>query len=451
MKSLALRLFAAVAIVAALPLAVASDGDTMEANGGPVDLVCPSAVVAKPAITNGKPPLIMSDLEMPPLDMLGSLARPVIRDQPPLDPSRIPQFSLRTGRHFALWGDSHVAAGPLPIQLAQAIRDRGESVGTSFLPPTMGRSNVRLPIRAYCIGQSWTTDLSYTAADQLQTGPALANRSTVAGDESYLWLDLRNADREPLLRGVQLVYRPTGEGAALDYSVNDEPEQHVILANSGNGSATQSAVLAIPGDAMLSTLRLRVSQGRLVLQGFILDYAKPPQVTLDVFGLPSSTARGWANADPAYLAQALHGVSYDAVILEYGTNEGNVAAFDRDKYVAALTRTLTNLRSVFPQASCVLVGPPDRGVLMKKSAPHTPLDILQYARIHQEIASVQADVGGRFGCSAWNWQDLMGGPGGSYGWAYNSPTLMGRDLTHLTPAGYRRTASALAKSLGWSN
>jgi hypothetical protein len=28
---------------------------------------------------------------------------------------------------------------------------------------------------------------------------------------------------------------------------------------------------------------------------------------------------------------------------------------------------------------------------------------------------------------------------------------MGRDLTHLTPAGYRRTAAALAHSLGWSD
>jgi hypothetical protein len=44
----------------------------------------------------------------------------------------------------------------------------------------------------------------------------------------------------------------------------------------------------------------------------------------------------------------------------------------------------------------------------------------------------------------------MGGPGGSYGWAYAIPQLAGNDLTHLTPAGYRRSGLALARSLGWA-
>ena len=43
----------------------------------------------------------------------------------------------------------------------------------------------------------------------------------------------------------------------------------------------------------------------------------------------------------------------------------------------------------------------------------------------------------------------MGGPGGSYGWALNMPPLMGRDLTHLSRDGYKRTGDALAHSLGW--
>ena len=382
---------------------------------------------------------------MPPREVLGDLARPVIKDPPALDPSRIPKFALHDGRHFALWGDSHVAAGPLPVQLAQAIRERGVSVGPRFLPLTMGRSNVRLPIRAYCMGQAWTTELAYVAPQTVLTGPALASRAAAAGAESYLWLDVRNANREPVLRRLQLVYRPVGEGTTIDYTVDDGPEQHATLA----ASDTQSEVLAIAGDMPISTVKLHVSKGRLVLQGIILDYEKEPQVTFDVFGLPSSTARGWEMVDPAYLAQALHGLSYDAVILEYGTNEGNDPRFDRDAYRAALTKTLSNMRTVFPHASCVLLGPPDRGVLVKKSARHAPLDVLRYARIHQAISAVQANVGRSFGCEAWDWQELMGGPGGSYGWAYNNPVLMGRDLTHLTAAGYRHIASALAKSLGW--
>ncbi|MBW8880500.1 MAG: hypothetical protein JF615_03470, partial [Asticcacaulis sp.] len=138
---------------------------------------------------------------------------------------------------------------------------------------------------------------------------------------------------------------------------------------------------------------------------------------------------------------------YDAVILEYGTNEGNETPFNADTYAATLTQALTHVRAVFPQASCLLVGPPDRG-LFRLHAGEQP-DLLSYARIHQQIAIVQAQVGARFACAAWNWQDVMGGPGGSYGWALHAPPLMGPDGTHLTAEGYRQTGKALAHSLGW--
>ena len=220
----------------------------------------------------------------------------------------------------------------------------------------------------------------------------------------------------------------------------------MALQSSG---APQSAFLTVGADAMISTIKMRVTRGQVVLQGFLLDYDKPPMVTFDVFGIPSSTARGWANADPAAIASALHGETYDAIGLEYGTNEGNDVKFDRDKYALGLTRALINLRQVFPHASCVLVGPPDRGILLERHGRPQEPDLLKYARIHQQIAEVQARVGAQYNCVAWNWQDFMGGPGGNYGWAYHDPALMGRDLTHMTMDGYKRTGQALATSLGW--
>jgi lysophospholipase L1-like esterase len=44
----------------------------------------------------------------------------------------------------------------------------------------------------------------------------------------------------------------------------------------------------------------------------------------------------------------------------------------------------------------------------------------------------------------------MGGPGAAYAWARTSSPLMGGDLIHLTPAGYRRSAALLARHLGWA-
>ena len=422
--------------------------DIAPGTAGIGDLVCPDASPARlrpvphPSVEHPAP----MGSEMPSDAELGPLARTVIRPQPRLDAQALAGFAPGAAgapRRIALWGDSHLAGGPFAPTLASVLRARGLGVETRFLPPTLGRANVVLPgLRAYCIGPSWTTELAYTSPTPLTIGPALADRVAAASPGSYLWLDLRDAARRTDVRQVQLVYR-TPAGAAIDYRIDDGAQATLPLP----ATATSQRV-TFRADGPIATLRLRVASGRLDVQGFILERAPTASVVLDTFGIPSATVKGWANADPRALAQALHGTDYDAVVLEYGTNEGTDPDFNADKYAGELTSALTPLRQVFPHAACVLVGPPDRGVLRTGHGPRLPL--LAYGRIHQRIAQIQRDIGHRFACAAWNWQGLMGGPGGSYGWAHARPSLMGRDLIHLSPAGYRLTGQALAHSLGWS-
>ncbi|HEY9130867.1 MAG TPA: hypothetical protein VIM98_03845 [Dyella sp.] len=409
------------------------------------DLVCPNAsAVRKHLPEHTSDSQNTASAEMPSDAELGTLARTVI--QPPLtfETSTIAGLIPKAGaRRIAFWGDSHLAGGPLASTLIQALRDQGLRVASGLLPPTMGRANVRLPeLRAYCIGSGWTSEIAYTAQSPRDTGPALVDRAADAGPNSYLWLDLRDIARRPDVRQVQLIYR-TSSGASVRYTIDDGAPQTSTLP-----ATAASRALALSSSQLLSTLKLSVSAGKFTLLGIVLDRGQQPDVTMDVFGLPSATVKGWANANPKSLAQALHGITYDGVVLEYGTNEGADPDFDIEKYTAMLTRALDNLRQVFPDASCVLVGPPDRGVLRQGSNKSLPL--LNYANIHQKISQTQFEVGQRFGCMAWNWQSLMGGPGGSYGWAHAQPRLMGRDLTHLSPSGYRLTGQALAHSLRWT-
>lgn len=414
--------------------------------GGVGDLVCPNAPPAppKPTAVGHAARVSMSGTQMPSDAELGPLARTVIREQPLLDAPTLAAFAPGNGkpRRIAIWGDSHIAGGPFAATLIQSLRDKGLSVEPRLLPPTMGRANVVLPgLRAYCIGSGWTTDIAYTSPQPLDIGPGLVNRVVDAGPESYLWLDVRNASRQADVRQLQVIYAaPTG--ASIDYVIDDGAQRTVTLP-----PASTSQTLALGATGVVSTIKLHVSRGKLVLQGFILDRAQMPDVSFDVFGLPSATVKGWANANPDSVAQSLHGVSYDGVLMEFGTNEGADPDFDAEKYAAMLARALGNMRQVFPKASCVLVGPPDRGVL--RQGKGNPLPLLTYGRVHQRIQQVQHDVGSQFGCASWSWQDLMGGPGGSYGWAHAQPSLMGHDLIHLSPDGYRLTGRSLAHSLGW--
>jgi lysophospholipase L1-like esterase len=191
-----------------------------------------------------------------------------------------------------------------------------------------------------------------------------------------------------------------------------------------------------------------VLQGDVVLQGFSLVYDEAAPMTIDVFGIPSATVKGWSNADLSYLKASLPADAYDAIILEYGTNEGAVDRFEPSRYAAMLGASLRSVRHVFPHSACLLMGPTDRGVRVPAKRTGR-LDLLKYSRIHQQITRIQADVGGDFGCVVWDWQRYMGGNGSIYSWARETPPLAAYDLIHLTPLGYRRTAAALGQSVGW--
>jgi lysophospholipase L1-like esterase len=46
--------------------------------------------------------------------------------------------------------------------------------------------------------------------------------------------------------------------------------------------------------------------------------------------------------------------------------------------------------------------------------------------------------------------DAMGGAGGAYRWAKQTPALMARDLIHFTVPGYQRLAQSFAQDMGWN-
>jgi lysophospholipase L1-like esterase len=415
------------------------------------DLKCP----ASPTRTV-PPPAPNDDPEEPPSpEDLGELATLVDRQPPSLPSDLVGGFSIRGDgeltRRVAFWGDSHLAGGTMIKELSRILSAQGITTASSFMPPTMGRATPSLPIRTYCIGRGWTFEPAYLSSET-RFGAGLINlKSPSQISQAYLWLDFRTPSREAVLQKVRLAYQPPAKPTVLLVSVNGTADRKIAIPARQVGSAPESRTLDITADGLVSTLKLKFSQGGMVLQGFHLEHAAPAQLTLDVFGLPSSTVRGFANADPAYLKASLAGADYDAIVLQYGTNEGNAASFDRARYAATLEKALENVRQVFPSASCLLVGPTDRGVLTRRSRRKTaPPDLMKFANIHDEISQVQAEVGARYQCAFWDWQEFMGGAGGSYGWANVAPPLMSRDLTHLTSAGYRRTAAALAASLGWS-
>jgi lysophospholipase L1-like esterase len=259
-------------------------------------------------------------------------------------------------------------------------------------------------------------------------------------------------------------------------SVDDGAEQEVSL-DAPAGPAALELVSAAP----LSLLRLRLLEGSWRLHGLELRHDSAPALLLDVFGYPGATAASWKLAELDYFGAWFGARDYDLVMLEFGTNEGADARFDAAAYRQMLTAAVTNLRATFPAAACVLIGPGDRGVLVRRSSkakrkngkapavakksaqkknarPAPAVDVnaplpealLRFSRVHGQIARIQQEVAAGQGCLAWNAFEAMGGAGSAYRWAREKPPLMAADLTHFTIKGYQKLGEMFATNMGWS-
>ena len=368
-----------------------------------------------------------------------------------------PDRPLRLG----FWGDSHLAAGFFTEELARQLGPVDTLALPRLLPAGFGHAGVRGLVRRACVSAHWARESAHaSAAAAQQPGPGLVTLVNRAPGAELAW-DLRDAAGEPRHRRVQLLYSPAAGPVTLEVGVDGAPARAVVLEG---GTAPAAALELVSTGGALSVLQVRVREGTLRLQGLALGIgtgmgtseAEPPAAALqlDLFGYPGATVAGWANAAGAAHAAWFTARRYDVVVLAYGTNEAHDAGFRADEYRAQLSRAVERLRERFPEARCLLIAPGDRGVRVPRKRTRAGAgagaDVLRYARLHAQVATVQQEVARGAGCAAWSAQAAMGGPGSAYRWARQQPPWMASDLIHFTPAGYRELARRLAADFGWT-
>lgn len=375
---------------------------------------------------------------------------------PPAEPAAPTLRPAGGTQRIAIWGDSHLAAGFFTEELARQLKVPADNVSNVLLPANMGRAGVRLPIRRACVSPQWKYELGYLGGDGARLpGPGLVNMVTDQAGATLAW-DLRGDKRAANYEHVRILYQQTEAPIVVGVSVDGADEMQVTL-----GQRPGPAVLELAAEQPLTQVKLRLITGAMRFHGLDLQARRAGPLTMDVFGYPGATVASWKAAQLDYLGAWFGARDYQLVMLEFGTNEGAVKPFDGRAYRKMLEASVHNMRTVFPNAACVLIAPGDRGILVpqslnirkrakgkKKAAPK--IDLFVYARIHAEIGRIQRDVAREAGCSAWSMMEAMGGPGQSYAWVHRAPPLMAKDLTHFTVGGYQRFAQKLAHDMGWT-
>lgn len=434
-----------------------------------------SAPVRKTVAPNPDPMELPSD-EMIQSEMEEDAGEPPAAIAPPL-----PAIRPVDGYRVAIWGDSHLAAGFFTQELVKLLKLPANSEPSALIPANMGRAGVRLPIRRSCVSSQWQYEPVYLGGEGAAApGPGLVNMVSDQAGATLSW-DLRNATPAPRYEKVQILYQQSETPMVLAISVDGGVEKEVSLVGKAGPAA-----LELVADEPISQVKIRLIDARFRFHGLELFSKKPNVFQMDVFGYPGATIAGWKASNLDYLSSWFSQRNYQLVMLEFGTNEGNVKPFNLAGYRKTLVEAVRNMRAVFPTAACVLIAPGDRGVLVhrslnsrmkntagqsgrQKSSEKKPLahasanqrnggkkpdqnvDVFRYSKIHHDIQRVQADVAANVGCSSWSMLRAMGGMGSSYKWTRQSPALMASDTIHFTVAGYQRLAQQFATDMGWSS
>jgi hypothetical protein len=152
--------------------------------------------------------------------------------------------------------------------------------------------------------------------------------------------------------------------------------------------------------------------------------------TLGINGAQATVVLDW---DEAVYSSNLGLRKPALIVLEYGTNEALNPRFTFDGYMAQFGQVLAKIKRAAPQASILVVGPPD---CLRSARPLPHIDAVIGA---QKRAAEDA------GCAFWDWRARMGGSGSVRQWARAG--LGQADYIHMTGPGYRLTATMLFHDL----
>ncbi len=127
------------------------------------------------------------------------------------------------------------------------------------------------------------------------------------------------------------------------------------------------------------------------------------------------------------------------IVIAYGTNESGDADLDLVEYKAIYLRLLQRFKEAAPEASLLVIAPPDRAIF--RGGKWRSFGILP------ALIEAQKEAAFENGAAFWNQFEAMGGAGTINAWAHYSPTLAQKDRVHLTLAGYQLVGNSFYAEL----
>jgi len=334
------------------------------------------------------------------------------------------------------YGDSHTAADLLTAAMRRAFQDRFGDGGRGFVH--LGKPWKSYRPKDVKVAESfgdWRAERILVAVDPaaLDGRYGLPGVCTI-GARRGAFVRVGTAESGEYGReaaSFDIFYLIQRGGGSFDVRVDGRVAGRVRT----DGPGPHSGFYRVEAKPGLHAIEVRLrGDGEVRLFGVAVEAGRPGVVYdgLGVNGAFFYTPLRW---DGALLAEQIERRDPDLIIAMYGSNEVDSRTITRESYRADVRRVMERFREGAPEASCLLVGPPDR----------RPRDAVAGVERLAWINDVQREVADEIGCGFIDLLGLMGGAGSRAAWERQG--LAQPDGVHLTARGYRVVGERLVDEI----
>jgi hypothetical protein len=368
--------------------------------------------------------------------------------------------ALAAGRHprpisIIHFGDDRIADDRFAGTLRELLVGRFGGAGRGLMMPGL------FPLRGMKVDRSGQWMLDSAAADA--PGPFGITAVRMTSSASNAWLRFTAAQASFDWAEVTFMTGP-GAGTAL-VSLDGGAAKAVPT----NAPAANETSIRIPARAHEILIKPRGDGPVSILS--VATGTNSPGIAYSNLGLPGATAWTPGKWTADFAANELRQLNPDLILLEYGTREGFDDGLDLKRYEVHLRLVADQIREWAPQASLLIIGPPDaarlpafagsggagvcRALNAQEAASYDRMMDRadeRLARWHapprlEAVRSALRRAAAGSGAYFWDWAKYMGGPCSIHAWGSFTPPLAAPDHTTLTEAGDDRSARALFAEL----
>jgi len=324
------------------------------------------------------------------------------------------------------FGDSHTAAdlftGALRTLFQEKFGDGG--AGFSFAGYPFAGYHIHGTKRAQSTGWLALGTHLQNIGDGMVGMGGVSLSTEAAGN----WVSL-DADATSLQ--VQYLIQPNG--GSIEIRDNDTLIATVSTASSDTLAPDTAGHFDTPVDAGPHHFEvLTIDQAPVRLLGLTTENSAG--VTYEAAGINGAEASLFLRWNETLQQTLLAEANPALIVLAYGTNEASDRNWTEEGYASMFQRIIERCRRLAPNASILVVGPPDRAMRAGRRAwkPFAGVD---------RIVEAQRSVCRKMNCAYWDQRSRMGGLGSMRDWV--SISWAQPDHTHFTGEGYTELASAL--------